>query len=174
MVCPRCGAQRSGLEENCRGCSGGLTADEPRFELQARALAVNGGRLILMSIAGLILVLAFIGLLVWPGRTITTKAPPASKSLAEVLKPAQCLDFVSQTHGEVSEYSTKISGVIKNNCGRDFRYVQVSFKLFDSSGETVGIAFTNLVGLAKGETWQFQARGFTPSVHFRVDDITAH
>jgi hypothetical protein len=174
MVCPGCGAQFSGPEENCGGCSGRPTAAGPRVELQARALALSGGRLVLLSIAGLILVLGFIGLLEWPGRTITTKAPAASKSLAAVLRPAQCLDFVSQTHGEVNEYSTKISGVIKNNCGRDFRYVQVSFKLFDSSGATVGIAFTNLVGLAKGETWQFQARGFTPSVHFRFDDITAH
>jgi hypothetical protein len=164
MLCQRCGAQLSDPGKCCDNC--GLAPARSFFQKKAV--------LVLTEIAGLGIALAFIRFFEWPGDTSTTKAPPAPKIEAARPEPAQCLDFVSPPQGEVNEYSTRISGVIKNNCGRDFRFVQVSFKLYDSSGSAVGIAFTNLAGLAGGDAWRFQAQGFTPSVRFRFDQITAH
>ena len=164
MLCPHCGAQLSDPEKCCDNCS----------LAPARSFLVKKGVLALTVIAGLGITLAFIRLFEWPGGTSTTKAPPAPQIEPARLEPAQCLDFVSPPQGEVNEYSTRISGVIKNNCGRDFRFVQVSFKLYDSSGSAVGIAFTNMAGLAGGEAWRFQAQGFTPAVRFRFDQIKAH
>ena len=142
----------------------------PRSELSG----LSTGALVLTVVAGLGVTLGFIGFLEWPGGTSTTKAPSAQDLLPARPSPSQCLDFISPPRGEVNEYSTRISGVIKNNCGRDFHFVQVSFKLYDSSGSAVGIAFTNLAGLPGGETWRFQAQGFTPAVRFRFDEIKAH
>ena len=72
------------------------------------------------------------------------------------------------------EYSTIITGVIKNTCGRNFRYVQVTFKLFDSSGAVVGTALANQNNLDNGETWKFKAHAFTDFAKFRLDKITAY
>jgi len=164
MLCPRCGAQVSDAQKSCDNCG---------FAPPGSVFAKKGV-LVLSVVIGLAITLSFIGFFEWPGGTSTTKAPPAPKIEPARLEPAQCLDFVSPPQGEVNEYSTRISGVIKNNCGRDFRFVQVSFKLYDSSGSAVGIAFTNLAGLAGGDAWKFQAQGFTPAVRFRFDQITAH
>lgn len=175
MFCSRCGVQLPGPEKHCSPCQ---SAGDGTFHAaqQESSRPVTIWIIVLTGTAGLVLALGLFGLLTRTGRSTTTKAPAvriAATPPPGLLNPAQCLDFVSKPYGSVNEYSTKISGAIKNNCRRDFRYVKVSFKLFDSSGTTVGIAFANLAGLPDGETWRFQAEGFTPSVHYRVDEITA-
>ncbi len=86
--------------------------------------------------------------------------------------PSICLsppDYKAVSEG----YSTVITGVIKNTCGRNFRYVQVTFKLFDNSGAVVGTALANQNNLDNGETWKFKAHAFTDFAKFRLDKITA-
>ena len=72
------------------------------------------------------------------------------------------------------EYVTYITGTIKNTCGRSFRYVQVTFKLFDGSGAVVGTALANQANLENGESWKFKANALTEFRKYRIDKITAY
>lgn len=110
----------------------------------------------------------------------TIPSPPSSGSsglpatLPEIRKdPKVCLELVKKS-GSVDEYSTRITGTIKNNCGRTFSYVQITFKLFDGADNVVGTALANQNNLEAGETWKFAAHGFTVSTRFRLDEITAY
>jgi hypothetical protein len=183
VFCSRCGTQLSSLEKHCGRCgtqNAGAVQVLPAHAQGPPRPAGRGGKVVLV-VAGLILALAVLGSLGRSGssaqlpNSVSTTTPRESIKTPQVrLQPAECLDFVAKARGVVDEYSTKITGAIKNNCGRDFRYVQVSFKLLDSSGATVGRAFANIAGLSEGETWKFQAHGFTPAVRFDTDgDITA-
>jgi hypothetical protein len=86
--------------------------------------------------------------------------------------PKVCLELLNKS-GSYDEYSTKITGTIKNNCGRTFSYVQITFKLFDGADNVVGTALANQNNLEAGETWKFSAHGFTVSKRYRLDEITA-
>jgi hypothetical protein len=76
--------------------------------------------------------------------------------------------------GEFDESFTYVSGTVKNTCGRDFSYVEVSFKLIDHDGNVVGTAVANQTNLKDGETWKFQAMG-TPAAHrTRFEGVSAY
>jgi hypothetical protein len=86
--------------------------------------------------------------------------------------PAQCLAL--QSYKAVSEqYSSFITGAVKNSCGRTFRYVQITWKLFDGSGAVVGTALANQNNLDDGEVWKFKAHAFGDFAKYRLDKITA-
>ncbi|MGA7291936.1 MAG: FxLYD domain-containing protein [Terriglobales bacterium] len=74
----------------------------------------------------------------------------------------------------VDDFGTTITGTIKNDCGRDFSYVQVTFKLFDRSDNVVGTALANQANLKNGETWKFEATGTPAAHHDRLDEISAY
>jgi hypothetical protein len=84
--------------------------------------------------------------------------------------PASCLEVVNQK-GTVSEYSVTIIGSAKNTCGRNFRYVEINFKVFEGSRAVVGKATDNLSGLDGGETWEFRAVALSPGKRCRLDEI---
>jgi hypothetical protein len=105
---------------------------------------------------------------IYPNRQTETVSPIKSSD------PRVCLQFVSKDQGDGDENSIKITGSLKNNCGRNFRYIQIRYKLFDRSGAVVGTAFTNLASLANGEIWKFQAHAFVHATNFRLDDIAAY
>jgi hypothetical protein len=86
--------------------------------------------------------------------------------------PSTCLSLVSYK-GTMDENSTVITGSVKNACDRHYRYVQITFKLFDASGAVVGTALANQSSLDAGETWKFKAHGFISAPKFRLDRITA-
>jgi len=76
---------------------------------------------------------------------------------------------------EVDEYdiATTITGTVKNNCGRDFSYVEIDFKLFDHKGNVVGTAMANQTNLKAGETWKYKAVG-VPAYSNRFDSVTVY
>ena len=83
------------------------------------------------------------------------------------------MELLSKT-GSVDENSSTVTGSIKNNCGRKFRYVEITFKLFDASGNVVGTALANQNNLDVGETWKFKAFGLATSRRYQLDEITAY
>jgi hypothetical protein len=84
-----------------------------------------------------------------------------------------CLEMVRKS-GDVDEFGTTITGTVRNNCGKDFSYVEVTFKLFDRAGNVVGTALANQTNLKAGETWKFKAFGTPAAHHDRFDEIRAY
>lgn len=84
-----------------------------------------------------------------------------------------CLKMVRKK-GEIDESFTYVSGTVKNTCGRDFSYVEVSFKLIDREGNIVGTAVANQTNLKDGETWKFQAMETPASHHDRFEGVSAY
>lgn len=50
-----------------------------------------------------------------------------------------------------------IEGTIKNNTNKQYSYVQVTFNLYDASGNQVGTAMDNVNNLEPNGTWKFKA-----------------
>jgi len=90
--------------------------------------------------------------------------------------------LVSDNHGKLgtlliskgNKSFTYVSGTVKNTCGRDFSYVEVSFKLIDHDGNVVGTAVANQTNLKDGETWKFQAMGTPAAHHDRFEGVSAY
>ena len=74
----------------------------------------------------------------------------------------------------MDEFGTTITGTLRNNCGKDFSYIEVTFKLFDRAGNVVGTALANQTNLKAGETWRFKAFGTPAARHDRLDEISAY
>lgn len=76
--------------------------------------------------------------------------PPPAKP--EVVKEA--LELLDDA-GETNDYSTTVTGRIRNNSTKNYSYVQAVFNLYDAQSNRVGTALANINGLDAGETWKF-------------------
>lgn len=89
------------------------------------------------------------------------QSAPQGDSTAPTEAPVEEKKDPLTIEGEVStEYDgfyTYITGIIKNNTDKDKSYVQVTFNLYDSSGNLVDAAVDNITNLAAGGTWKFKA-----------------
>jgi len=84
-------------------------------------------------------------------------------------------DWVSGQIGWVDEVflNHAIEGVVRNISGRSFNYVQITFTLFDGSGNQVGSAHAQINNLGNGNTWRFNAPYFESNVRrFEFAGIT--
>jgi hypothetical protein len=61
------------------------------------------------------------------------------------------------------EYSSYITGSIRNNTVQTYNYVQVTIGLYDAEGNQVGSTLPNVNGLESGKTWRFKAIAFEDS-----------
>lgn len=126
----------------------------------------------------LFLMAAFLGWIIFhddlSGRGALTPPTNAAIGNTQDRDPASCLER-GKRNSEVDEYevATTITGTVKNNCGRDFSYVEIGFKLFDHKGNVVGTAIANQTNLKAGETWKYKAVG-EPAHSNRFDSITAY
>jgi hypothetical protein len=85
--------------------------------------------------------------------------------------PLTCLSLASYKRTP-DEGSMVITGSVKNACARRYSNVQITFKLFDTSGRVVGTALANQNNLDGGEMRNFKAHGvLAPGLQF--DHITA-
>jgi hypothetical protein len=102
------------------------------------------------------LVLLIVGMCSAPGRETAPQSPtePAGK-LYSPEPPRPDLELVTWSWD-----GNYITGVVRNNTDRVFRYVQVEFVLFDSSGNQVGSTFTNVNNLQPRTNWHFRAYVF--------------
>jgi hypothetical protein len=153
--CRKCGLPNPSTVEYCNRCGEKLT---PRPWL-----------LIIGSVVIVIFVLALFVRHRSPvpgvGHAMTNTAPPAAQN--------SCL-LVSTDKGSYDDFSTTITGTIQNTCGKKFRAIEVSYKLFDDSGAVVGNAVADLGSVDGDQPWGFTARGWKPAKRFLLDKVTAN
>ncbi len=82
----------------------------------------------------------------------------------------------------LTEYSSKrlrgslyVVGAIRNISDRDYSYVQVEVNLYNAQGEQVGSTLDNVLNLAAGTVWRFEALVTAPNASkFEVVGITGY
>ncbi len=75
--------------------------------------------------------------------------PPARKPSRLSLDPGWTF-----TTGEYAGY---IEGTVTNETGREYRYAQIMFDVFDESDARIGTALANINNLSAGQRWNFKA-----------------
>lgn len=60
-----------------------------------------------------------------------------------------------------SGYTPAVTGILKNNSGKEINYVQIEFAVKDADGNKIGNALANMNNLADGDTWKFNAQSFS-------------
>lgn len=101
-------------------------------------------------------------------RAVKARREAAEK--VDATKPLQLID----SSGTYNASSTTITGRVRNNTGRTFRYAQITFSLFDSDGTRVGTALANINDLGPGEIWKFRAIGLVASKSFALGSVTGN
>ncbi len=190
MYCPSCGTQLSEAAKFCEKCGNPANAPVPPPLVQPVPKKQPVVRLKNIFILLLFfVVLGFVGLVIMEmisgraNRRSTASTPSVADTTSAPIVPSRtksCLSVVGD-NGEVDSMSTTVTGSVMNNCGKNFSYVQVTFKLFDVTGDVVGTALANQGGLSAGETWKFKAHALAPYVpsgsdhrFLRIRDETRH
>lgn len=83
----------------------------------------------------------------------------STKSVSKPAPKKEKFEIVGDLDSNSDQFANYITGVIKNNSGRDCTYVQVTFNLYDTDGNQVGTALANINNLEKDGTWKFKAMG---------------
>ena len=73
----------------------------------------------------------------------------------------------------VGDYTTHISGVVRNNRKYAYNTVTISFSIYDSQGNKIGTATDTISHLGPNETWKFEAIAFCSDskVEWRLDSL---
>jgi hypothetical protein len=103
--------------------------------------------------------------------------PEEPDSEVEVVVPEENYEedfvFVEGPVAVPGEFSSVITGVVKNNTNKTYDYLQISFTLYDANDNVVDTAFTNINNVKPGQTWKFEAMYFEESaVRWELDEIT--
>jgi len=77
-------------------------------------------------------------------------------------------------NGVVDDFTIKITGTVVNRRGKNLRYVQITYKLYDESGAQVGTALANINNLEPGGTWKFEAVGFRKAKSFKLAELKGY
>lgn len=102
---------------------------------------------------------------------------PAIQEETQTPEPEQAaeeFEIIGDITMEKDMFSTTLSGVLKNNSGRDYNYLQISFNMYDADGNLVDTAFDNINNLSDGGTWKFSAMGLNSgdAVSCELGEIT--
>lgn len=100
---------------------------------------------------------------------------PQENSVVATTKKAD-LELVGESNAEVTPYMVTISGSVKNNTSKTYRYVQVVVNIYDKDDNLLGTALDNVTNLEAGGTWKFKAIGSNPggASRYKITDITGY
>lgn len=97
-----------------------------------------------------------------------------TKSVTSYHRSTPNLEVIEKSQGTGSD-SNYIVGKIRNNDDKEYKYVQVSFNLYDKEGNQVGTAMANTTNLEAKGTWKFRALVIEKdTVRFELKDITGY
>ena len=113
-------------------------------------------------------------MLLWACLTIASdKDHPLPQPDGVRPRPRPVLELLPGWKFAQGPYSGYITGSIRNNSARPYRYVQISFKLYDGTGAQVGSSSTNLSDFEGHGVWKFKAVVFEREARTcRVKDLS--
>ena len=99
----------------------------------------------------------------------------ASARPATSIVPTPSLQVINSSGSVDAAGIMHIQGTLRYNTARSYRYVAVSFDVYNEQGDKEGDAFTNVRGLAPGQTWAFDALSFRPGgTRFRLGNVSGY
>ena len=86
------------------------------------------------------------------------------------------LEVVGEVTSASGEFGNRVlRGTVRNNTGRDYKYVQIEINLYDRSGAQVGSTMANVLNLESHTTWRFEAPVLEDSaIGFKVKSVTGY
>lgn len=106
------------------------------------------------------------------GDTATTTEEPADTSAETKVEETETTEETTEEQSsdpyeitdlaiDESGYTPAVTGILKNNSGKEINYVQIEFAVKDADGNKIGNALANMNNLADGDTWKFNAQSFS-------------
>jgi hypothetical protein len=151
----------------CRKCGHLLTAGT-KFCAACGKRSSSLPGLVFIIVVALGMALALIGIHSPPTSNAGALPQPSPSSLPnlELVRSSGSVDAAGIMH---------IEGTLRNNTSRSYRYVAISFDVYNEQGDKVGDAFTNVRGLDPGQTWAFDALSFRPGgTRFRLGNVSGY
>ena len=143
VKCKTCGADMASNAKSCPGCGG------------------KNKKQIYKKWWFWVLVIIIIGAVAGGSESQSTSKDGGTQN--EVATKKEKFEIVGDITNESDMFAVYLSGVIKNNSGKDCTYVQVTFNLYDKDGNQIGTALDNINNLEKDGTWKFKAMGMGES-----------
>lgn len=161
--CTTCDIFTSDIEPKCPKCGGALIA---LLSAVAKPVAPkpasNSNAMGCFVLLGILLLIAIVS------HWLSDDKAPGPSATAIPEKP--CLELVSDKATLENSYG-HIHGVVRNNCDKRFRYVEIEFKLYDSADAVTGTAMTNVTALGPYESWRFDAVGLHPFRQYNLAHV---
>lgn len=142
MICKTCGKELAATAKVCPACG-------------AKNKKAIYKKWWFWAVVVLILVMAASG----AGGTNSTASVEASQSdiPQSVAVKAEKFAIEGEVTEETNALSMYITGVVRNNSGKDCDYVQITYNLYDKDGNQIGTALDNINNFEKDSTWKFKA-----------------
>lgn len=105
-----------------------------------------------------------------PAPTTSSESTPKTQNVNE--KYSLVEDYISP---ESNDFSTYIEGKITNNSDKELSYIQVTYSIYDSEGNTIGTCMDNENNLDAHGTWKFKAiclEGVSDISRYELKEIT--
>jgi hypothetical protein len=112
---------------------------------------------------------AYICAYVFP-RLARYEAESSPAAMRAAAAPRPCLELTSNQNSAGDGYG-RILGSVRNNCEKQFLYVEVEFKLYDSTGDVVGAALSNQAVLGPYQNWNFEAIAMQPYARYQLAHV---
>lgn len=154
IECKTCGKEFAATAKNCPEC--GAKNKKPIYKKWWFWVIIV---LILLMAAG------------GAGETAKSK-PEAAQSVAS---KAEKFAIEGEVTEETDAFAMYITGVVRNNSGKDCSYAQITYNLYDKDGNQVGTAMDNINNLEKDGTWKFKALAFAENgdiASYKLAEIT--
>ena len=101
------------------------------------------------------ILLVFIFIVVGASSSLSSKKNVEVKNSTQTESKANY--EVTDVKIEKDDFSTYVTGVLKNNTSSNKSYIQVTVPVYDNSGNKVGEALANVNDIKPNSTWKFKA-----------------
>jgi hypothetical protein len=89
--------------------------------------------------------------------TIASSSPKAEIQPSGSEHAGSGLRLISETNNQHGLFGWHIKGVVENDSGKEYGYVQIEYNIYDSSGNQIGTAFDSINNLEAHGRWRFDA-----------------